>query len=241
MLESSRNIAFEAMTEASEYGRIIQLCKDIISVNNTESLIKSIDNYFVELGIPYAIRLFDPREGYYYGLDQQPDIIRRLFEALENQGRLYAFNHRLLANGQNCAILIKRMPEDPIKAGRLRDTLATQIEIVEAKWKELQNSKFIAHIDQEIGRLSQTVSDSLASASDELTKVTGAFSEMLLGSFHILDLNEEQERYLIEQLDDLLSRMPIYQTFSQMDTMLKRLGMYLSEKRDGQTGNSTRH
>lgn len=230
LLKSSQSVAFQAMTEASEYGRIIQLAKEIVRVSSIDALLATADEYFSEQGIPFALKLYDPRSGHAYGLEMQADIVRKIFDTLAHQGRLYAFNNRMIANGDNCAILIKAMPDDEVKAGRLRDTLATLIEIVEVKWKDLLNTQFIEELDQQISKITGLVMACLASASKELSGVTDSFSEFVFGSFHLLDLNEEQEQYLINKLDDLLINMSVFQTFNDMETMLKRLQLFLAEK-----------
>lgn len=232
LLKSSQNVAYQAMTEASEYGRIIQLAKSIVRVNSIDELLATTEDYFSEQGISFAIKLYDPRSGDTYGLDMQADLVHKIFDMLAHEGRLYAFNNRMIANGQNCAILIKSMPIDEVKAGRLRDTLATLIEMVEVKWQGLLNSKFIDELDNQISKVTATVVNCLASASEELSGVTDAFSDFVFGSFHLLDLNEEQEQYLINKLDDLLINMSVFKTFNDMEVMLERLQLFLAEKAD---------
>ncbi|WP_164503609.1 EAL domain-containing response regulator [Pleionea sediminis] len=229
-IKQSQSVAFEAMMEASEYGQIVQMAKSLLSLSSAKDICEYLRDFFSQAGLTCAIRLFEPRSGQVYGLENETELVAQLFTALEDKGRLFNFNQRLICNGRNCAILIKNLPDDEIKSGRIRDMVAVVIEVLESKWQDILSDFLLLEIDEQISTLATTFSNSIEQLARDTRSMKEKLAETIYASFHVLDLSEEQESYLVEKVDEMVKEMTIIEKLKSMEKMTQRLKLIMQEK-----------
>jgi len=131
----ARNIAFESMKEASQYGQVLQFLKATFSCNNIFSLCSSVFDILDSFQLNGCVQIRVPDQDismrpHNRGCSPMED---ELFGLLKSRGRLFAFGNRLMVNDVHTSILIKNMPSnDNPESGRLKDMLAVVIEGFEA-------------------------------------------------------------------------------------------------------------
>ncbi len=230
MLQYSQSAAFEAMREASEYGGILQLTKDMLSVHHDAPLVEKINQFFANLGLKTAVQLRDSRTRQSKGDLGEPELVRQLFALLHDKGRIYNFNQRLMCNASNCSILIKNMPQEETLAGRIRDVVAVVIEILEAKWRDILQRALLDELDDKLHSMSASHHQTVDAIQDDIDDLKSKFSETLYASFHVLDLSEEQEVYLINMMDKLVNEMGTLQRLKDLSSMASDIEHIVKQK-----------
>lgn len=206
----ARDMAFQSMTEASQYGSILRFFKDSFQCRNQSQLVTLFYQLMADLQLSACIQLRTTTKKYSFRSPNQQcsPMEENLFEMLSDSGRLYHFKSRTMVNDKHVSMLIKNMPvEDEVTYGRYNDLIAALIEGLESKWSELikddSTSELVINIDQ--------VLMSLRGKFDQFEKETHDVIDMLIldvrSSLHVLDLSEEQENYLIDMIEKGVERV----------------------------------
>lgn len=199
--EHSRNVAFESMKEASQYGQVLQFLTASFSCRDAYTLSNEVFRFLTQLNLRSCLQIRTPTDT----LSLRPDSTQcspieiELFEVLKKRGRLYNFSHRMMINDAHVSILIKNMPLDnEIEMGRLGDTLAVIIEGFEARVMGLEREEAIDHVIQ---GLTNTMSIVRSQFKEHQRKNISIMDNLVFemgSSLHILDLTEQQEQFFME-------------------------------------------
>ncbi len=207
--KTSRSAALESMQEASEYGYIMQFFKNMSHCESSQDIAIVFFNVMKSLGLHCSIQLrgaatecFCPQG------EQMSPIEQNIYELLQGNGRLYEFGQRMMVNDKHVSFLIKNVPENPTTKGRLRDIIAVMSEGLEEKHKDLSRSKALSELVSGIAGFSNLLTHQIAGFDNKMAEVFNDILTQISGSFHVLDLSEEQEAFLskivekgIKQLD----------------------------------------
>ncbi|MER2494271.1 EAL domain-containing protein [Catenovulum sediminis] len=208
--EMARNMAFQSMTEASQYGAILRFFKDSFTCKSYEKLVEMFFNLMDSLQLVACIQFRSKNSIISYrGIGQACSPMEdNLFEMLKNEGRLYHYKSRTMVNDKHVSVLVKNMPiEDEITYGRYNDLLAAIIEGLENKWVEILHDDSTDVLIKNM----ELILDSLSEKFTSYEKQTHEIIEMLIldvrASLHVLDLSEEQENYLISSIEKGIERV----------------------------------
>ncbi|WP_372869730.1 response regulator transcription factor [Shewanella sp.] len=193
----SRNMAFQSMSESSQYGAVLQFFRQCFLCIDYQELADAFFDLMnqLELKSCLEIRLDEPM----YFVPEHTAISpieANIFELLDHQGRLYDFGARTICNDKHVSFLIKNMPlHDEVMYGRIRDVIAVVVEGLEARILDISRQqtlkKTIANIQQLVIGLSSSIHESDERFSQALTNVTSE----IRASFHVLDMTEDQENF----------------------------------------------
>ncbi|NTS76546.1 EAL domain-containing protein [Catenovulum sp. SM1970] len=208
--DEAQNMAFQSMTEASQYGSILRFFKESFACQNDQELANLFFGFMDELQLKTCIQFrssFGTRSFAPNNTSCSP-MEENLFEMLLPAGRLYHFKSRTMVNDEHVSFLIKNMPTtDEVLYGRYNDIIAALIEGLEAKWADLIRQR-------STNELMYGLDDILASLRtkfDEYEKETHEVIDLLIldvrSSIHVLDLAEEQENYLIGLIETGVERV----------------------------------
>ncbi|MCG8673320.1 MAG: response regulator [Pseudomonadales bacterium] len=210
--QSSREVAFNSMTEVSEYGNLVHFAQNVIRCNSIDDLFNEAFKLFTQLDLTTTIEFRgDVLERRSHNHRPVSPIETNLFELLNGVGRLYHFDSRTMINDQDVSILIKNMPlDDEARYGRLKDMLAFAVEILQSRLNGLHQKNLVLNalqfskalnlfIEQNFCGEKCTINTSLATLND----VLGNLQEI----FHVLGLTEEQENTLQSMIDTVINEM----------------------------------
>lgn len=226
----AQNVAMTAMSSMGELGVVMEFmsksftCQTIQSVG--ELALNALAQYDLDCLIYFA---WDGEN--YLARTQNREISeadREQLAQLRTLGRLLEINGQMIVNFEHVSILVREMPDDATRCGRLRDNIATLCEGVEARVAGLlmvhdnvlkqQGIRYaVCEIRDSVANLYQRQMAYLDSGRQLIGQVTDDFEE----AFMHLGLIPEVENELIGQLVTLRQR--ITDLWSQPDEVEAKL------------------
>lgn len=206
-LESSKGLALQSMRDAANYGDIVQLMKNICLAREERAISGDLFRFMRQRGLHCSV-VFSTTEPP-LSFDSVASHCSRtelnVFQLLKDRGRLYEFGSRIIVNGKYSAFLIKNLPEDETFKGQIRDYIAAIIECMDAQCQSIQQNRAIERAIGELMDISaEAVSTIDATAARKKQMINFLNSEISM-SFHVLDLTVEQEDYLKNLVNKLLT------------------------------------
>ncbi|MFT5235705.1 MAG: DNA-binding response OmpR family regulator [Shewanella sp.] len=193
----SRNMAFQSMTESSQYGAVLQFFRQCFLCNDYQSLADAFFELMEQLNLSTCLEIRD--DGVHYFAPQHADISpieANILELLDKHGRLYDFGSRTICNDKHVSFLIKNMPlDDEVLYGRLRDIIAVIVEGLEARVLDIGRQKMLELVFKEIQGLLGNISGAIIEHDQKFSAALATVITEIRSSFHILDMSEEQEDY----------------------------------------------
>ena len=224
-LQSSTQAAMSAMQEASQYGTLLQFVKNILHVQDKDDLIDGAITYLNTQGYSVAVQLRDGVSKYSKLNDRSdcPVMIMRIFETLYQHDKLYQFGDRFICNTKDVSILFLALPEDDFKLGQLKDIAATVVDVMEEKWVEVREHSVLENIAQKLVSASGAITHAVDLVKEESESVIARISDEIYQSFHVIDLNEEQEQYLLDLIKTKLDSKAVEQQLETLSNLVHEL------------------
>lgn len=207
--EFATKTAMSAMAEASQYGAVLRFFNDMYKADCVEQ----IKNGFFELMSHFALHSsiqFRTEETHSFdGVSQQCSPIElQIYDQLAQGDRLISFSTRLMVNGRFCSFIVKNMPvDDEVSDGRFRDILATLIEGLDAKVLELQRLGLLRQTSRELALSTERLQVVMKEHENFMTGAMNHVISEIHGSFHELDLTEDQETFFRSLAENMLNNM----------------------------------
>lgn len=221
--------AMTAMTSAGEQGVVLEFLRHCSSVNSIEELARMIVEANKQYELKSTVQLRSSQGEISRGIREPvPPLEQELLSSLKDDGRIISHASRAIFNFGNISLLIKDMPEDSDKCGRLRDHIAIILEGAEAKLAELELGVRLAQLVVDSNKAMQEVELEQRSHKESGQKIMDDMLLELEGSFHSWGLTDEQEAVLmnIVQTGVEKSLQHLDQGFlidEKMGTIIKRL------------------
>lgn len=203
------SMAMTAMTNGGEIGKVNLFLEQLNRAESYQDVAQEVVNICKEFGVSAAIQIRGiPQYINMSTIGEVNTLEEELMVAARNARRIYTFGNRCLFNFKDVTLLIRQMPENEDKAGRYRDHLASVMNGVEARNKSLHTELMLKSQNESL------VIEALKSTHKALDEMMNEFqrndartseilenlsSEMHL-AFSYLDLEEEQEEYLMNVL-----------------------------------------
>jgi EAL domain-containing protein (putative c-di-GMP-specific phosphodiesterase class I)/DNA-binding response OmpR family regulator len=206
-IKDTESMAFQSMREASHYGDIVQFMKEISIGSDEPSISRALFKYMGNRGLSCSIVFRDKEHTCSFDHQELSCCPTELnvFELLHDKGRLYEFGHRLMVNDHHISFLVKNMPTDEVEKGQARDYVAVLIECMESRYMSILQNRVLAEVVNDLSDLTQEAITSIENANKNKLSMIDKFSEDIALSFHILDLNDEQEQHLKNIIDGMLN------------------------------------
>lgn len=212
----AQSVAMTAMSSMGELGVVMEfmsksfICRTIQAVGDLA--LKAIKQYELE-----SIIYFTWEGDSLIAKTDNAEVLpadREHIAQLRPLGRLLEINGQLVVNFEHTTILIRQLPDDSTRCGRLRDNIAMLCEGVEARVTGLlmendnllkqQGIRYaVCEIRDSVANLHQRQLAYLAAGRDMIGQVTYDFEDTFLH----LGLMPEVENLLISQLVTLRQRM----------------------------------
>lgn len=193
----SRDMAFQSMTESSQYGSVMQFFRQCFLCETYNDLANAFFEVMQQLNLKTCLEIRAGEPLYFVPENTAISPIEaNIFELLDKQGRLYDFGSRTICNDKHVSFLIKNMPlDDEVLYGRLRDVIAVIVEGLEARVVDIQRQQMLKMVLDKIQSLLAGVKDSIVENDKRFSSALTNITTDIRSSFHILDMTLEQEDY----------------------------------------------
>ncbi len=166
--------AMTALTSAGEQGVVLEFMRKSFAANTSLELGRLIVDACDNLGISVSIQLRTHHSCTNVGsVEPVPPLEQELLERLKDSGRLLESGRRLFANFGAISCLIRLMPADEEKAGRIRDHICMLLEGAEARIHAIE-------ANEELSRL-------IADCQNALKEIQSLNAEQKEKGLHIMD------------------------------------------------------
>lgn len=191
--------AMTAITSAGEQGVVLDFMRRSFTVQSMEELatlvVETTANYGLEnsVQIRSSIGAFNASTS-----DSMSPLEIELLSRLKDAGRLKTVGRRLIANFGNVSMLIKNMPDDEDKSGRLRDHLAILLEGAEIRLQALEMAERLAELVADSNQALQDIGVQQKRQKEAALQIMDDVMKELEASFMRYGLTEEQEQRLLK-------------------------------------------
>ena len=237
MAQESSELAMQSIRDASQYGDIVQLMKNITESKNKTDISKHFFQYMKSKGLSSSIAFStEDQLTCFCSKDIQcTPTEQNVFELLRPKGRLYEFGDRIVVNGQYVSFMIKNMPSDKELKGQIRDYIAVIIECMDARYQGILQNRAIGQAVNELLSISQDAIEKVKTANQKKQKLIDYVNTEISLSFHILELSEDQEDYLKNLVNKLITEQDWenennYSTTARLETTIKKLSALFKDE-----------
>lgn len=232
--DSAMQAAMTAILDAGELGVIVDFMRRSFTVNNVHDLARLVVEATAGYGLINSVQIRTPWEIINTGsVEPLPPLEQELLTRLKDSGRIHEKDNRLILNFEGISQLIKNLPEDEAKRGRLRDHLAILLEGANARLQALILGQ---HLESLIVDSKDTLQNIHETQKEQKQKNIAIMDEVMLKiqhSFMSYGLTEDQENVLLDivengvekSLDNFEQGLKID---NQMQTIVKRLESFKS-------------
>jgi len=208
-IQSTFSTAMIAMTSSSELGYVIAFANNIHGAKDYQQVADTLLSTMEEFDVDACVNIRGvDKQLFYTSNGTCSPIEKEIIELLQDKGRIYDFGRRTQVNENRLSLLVKTMPEDVDKYGRLKDHLPFILRIADGYIESLDEAHRIKLREQELRSTVGDVSDKLGDVERDLQSsydsCYAAISNMvddLDKRMQFLALSEEQE----EQLKEMFS------------------------------------
>lgn len=197
--KTSSHMAFQAMTEASQYGAILQCIKDSFTCNSLHQIADSIFGACTSFSLKCCVQIRgDTTISLRRGGDMCSPMENELFELIKRKGRIYSFNQRAMFNADRVSVLIANMPPDnPEQNGRILDLIATIVETTDAAVLSLCQRNALSNSLQDVQKTIASVKGDYQHQEQASRSILDKMLIDMDSAIQVLGLTDEQERYFI--------------------------------------------
>ena len=224
--------AMTAISNAGEQGTVLGFMRESFSMKTVGDLAELIVQSFLGLGVETTVQI-RASTGIVNRSSRMPiaPLEEELLTRLKDAGRIQEVGSRLISNFGAISLLIKNLPDDADKRGRLRDHLALLLEGAESKLHSLEMelgvSRTLKATQSSLARI-ETMQITQKSRAMEIIDGTMADLEE---SFMTCGLTEEQEEMLMkivqsgvdESLENFEKGMQIEEEMTKIVSSLRSL------------------
>lgn len=206
----AQTIAFQAMTEASQYGIVLQFIKQTFTTNNTSQLASAVFQTLAQLNLTGSIQFRTGQQTLSFRSSDQTcnPIEEEVFELLKTRGRIFDFQNKTMFNDNHASILIKDMPvADEVLYGRLRDILAAVVEGVESRLMDFNRKHNLLTVMDNIRSTMSTMETQFRKHEVATVDTMEKLMFKMEQGFQFLDLSDEQESFFIGLIEESMQKL----------------------------------
>lgn len=208
-LQSMQNVAFDVMTGNAEIGYVIQYlqtlfvstCIDQI-INATLDFTRTLElNVCLKIGLPHDI-MYRTSTGKISPLEYE------IIELLSGKGRIFSFEQRCQFNYPFISLLVKNMPTDEMKYGRVIDLIPTAMEgannCIQAlgfKNRETEINKNISETISQIEDIQKQVKKNIDLIATNNNQAMSVLYKTMENNLPSMGLEDDQEELITHAID----------------------------------------
>jgi CheY-like chemotaxis protein len=204
------SMAMTAMTNGSEIGQVNLFLESLNRADSYACVAEEVIKICRIFGISAAVQIRTDSGNINLSTSGTVNTLEdELMLAARNVSRIYTFGRRCLFNFNGATLLVRGMPEDSDKSGRYRDHLASVMNGVEARGRNLRAELMLkSQNESSVLAALKTTHEALDEMMMEFKKNDAQSREILENltsemhiTFSFLDLGEEQEEHLMNVIN----------------------------------------
>lgn len=211
--EEAMQMALTAMSQAAEIGSVLRFIQSSFACPDYAALAALVFETLAAAGLTGTLMFRIPEEVRFFTNDgEERPLEYAVLESCTNQ-RIFEFGARAIFEGELASLLIRQMPSDPEKVGRLKDDLMVLVDSVDSRMRGIAN-------ELDLKRRHAQLSDIVASTGKRLNNINEmhrrqrkdhaqVLSNLSMGveaSFLHLGLTEMQEKTLVKMIGETESQ-----------------------------------
>jgi len=208
-LTSKDNVINISMAQASKYGACMQLTSRLNQCFSFEEIRDEMFSFFYSMNLHGCIAFYPLQEPPIFFSSKNgacSPVEMGVMELLKTKPRLYRFGTRTIFNHPLVSLLILNLDESSIDTDIYIDALASVIECVGARIAFITYQNSLVGVQEQIQHAVEKTKRMVdASKRHQLEVMDEIFRNIGL-SFHVLDMNEEQEEYLTDLVHNALKK-----------------------------------
>jgi CheY-like chemotaxis protein len=221
--QSAMDTAMTAIMDAGEQAGVVHFLRDSFTCNSFEDLTSLIFEYTEQIQLSSSLQIRAPWKTYEYASSGSISPIEvDIFEAMQRSSRIVQHGKRLFLNFGVVSQIIKNLPDDEEKVGRLRDHLAIILEGAANRIKSLIVTQQLKNLMFKINESLLRVKDQQSKQKKQGVKIMDDLVEEIQTNFINYGLTEEQEMILISLVESYAERsFSSYEDGLKIDAELK--------------------
>ena len=190
--------AMVAMTSAGEQGVVLEFLRHSFTINTMDNLARMIMEAHQKYDLLNTVQIRSgDRVINISTTDPVPPLEIELLSRLTDNDRIKEYGKRAIFNFGGVSILIKNMPDDEDKRGRLRDHIAILLEGAETKLKSLEMEAQLAELVVDANKALVEIDEKQKAHKEVSQTLMDKMLQDLEASFISWGLTEDQENILI--------------------------------------------
>jgi len=198
-----------SMSQASKYGSCMQLTSKLNQCQSLEDIRDQVFYFLNSLDLVGCVAFFpvDHSNHFYHSVKGTCSPVEvEVIELLRAKPRLYRFGNRIIFNHHLVSLLVFKMEEDDPDTDIYVDALASLIECIGARVAFLAYKHSLLEVQNQIAKAVESTKKMVEVSKHHQQDVMNEIVQKVGMSFHVLDLNEEQEAYLMNLVHEVLKR-----------------------------------
>lgn len=232
-LRSASEVAYTAMSTNGELGVIVSFVENALNAPTFNGLADMVLDALAQFQINGCLVIrSDETHPLYFSNAVLTPLETQLLDMARDGKRIVSVGRRCIFNAENISILIKDMPSDEERSGRLRDHVARLLTIADARIRSMVNENAaMQYRTSEVCRALNNAGDSLREV-DERTRhfqhvIEETISEMMSRmeqQFMTMMLSDDQEEALLEPVRAARARLDdIFDESTAIDSHMEEL------------------
>ena len=206
--------AMTAIMDAGEQATVVNFLRQSFACSSFEELAKLVVDTTSQFDLANSLQIRTPWDNYEISSSGSiPPLEREMFTALRTIGRIHQRGRRLILNFGPITQLIKNMPDDEFKSGRLRDHLAVILEGAVSRLQGLMMFGELKSLMHESNESILRVRNMQSTQKKESVQIMDDLMEEIQGNLLSYGLTEEQEKVLIGIVENFAERA--FNTYEQ--------------------------
>lgn len=198
-----------SMAQASKYGSCMQLTSRLNQCFTIERIRDEVFSYLYSMNLHGCIAFYPLNETPSFFSSKQgfcSPVEMGVMELLKIKPRLYRFGTRTIFNHALVSILILNLEDGTIDTDIYIDALASVIECIGARMEFITYKNSLVEVQDQIQMAVQSTKKMIEISKHHNQEIMNEIVQNIGMSFHVLDMNIEQEEYLTNLVHNALKR-----------------------------------
>lgn len=208
-INSKDRVINVSLAQASKYGSCMQLTSRLNQCYTQEKIREEIFSFLFNMKLQGCLA--------FYPLKNEPAFFHSekgfcspveisVMKLLKDKPRLHRFGNRAIFNHPLASILILHLDDDSIDTDIYIDALASVIECVGSRMTFIAYQSSLLNVQSEIKKAVFTTKQMIESSKNNQQEIMNEIVLSMGVSFHVLDMNTEQEEYLTNLVHNALRK-----------------------------------
>jgi len=203
--QEAMSTAMTAMMGASELGVILRFLQDSFMCADFKKLSEKVFECLAAYNLHGTLMFLENNQQHFYFVrGEEKPLEKSVLQQFHSSERIYTFGNRAIFNTPRVGLLIRTMPEDEGKSGRLRDHLAVLIDGVDSRIKAILAEQVVAKKQMALADVIEKTKNQLNVIDEKHrqqrfnnAQLLSKMGEEIEKSFIYLGLDEKQENEML--------------------------------------------